>query len=427
MEQNSGNSHNGHLRSVRRNFGKFLTDKHGGIAMMSALVILVLVVSVGSAVDYARAVNARSSLADALDAAVVSVAKDLRDQKIKPSEAKEKAKAIFESNIGLVADRIAGGLAITNLQLAKRDNFTDLLITASARVPTTFMNVVGITELPISLNSRVSYSIQEVEVTLVLDVTGSMSRNGRITNLKKAATDLINTLVPASGKNKNVRISIVPYSQGINAGTYAKSATKGVSTSCATERVGINKYNDNSFSLEPIGNGSTYCPRNKVRPLTNSNSTLVADIAALRTGGYTAGHTGIAWGWYTLSPNWGSLWPSASKPGIYDPKITKIAVIMTDGAFNTAYVKKKKSAALKENKGSAASLANTRAKALCREMKRKNVKVYSIAFQAGSSAEAVLLNCATSKTTFYKADDGDELIAAFRSIATDIDSFFISM
>ena len=56
------------------------------------------------------------------------------------------------------------------------------------------------------------------------------------------------------------------------------------------------------------------------------------------TGG-TAGPVGTAWAWYTLSPNWASLWPRpiASRSAYDTAELRKIAILMTDGEYNTEY------------------------------------------------------------------------------------------
>ena len=53
----------------------------------------------------------------------------------------------------------------------------------------------------------------------------------------------------------------------------------------------------------------------EVMPLTSDVDALKAKINGLSASGGTAGHLGTAWAWYTLSPNWASLWPTAEPAG----------------------------------------------------------------------------------------------------------------
>ena len=54
-------------------------------------------------------------------------------------------------------------------------------------------------------------------------------------------------------------------------------------------------------------------------------------------------------------------------------------------------------------------------------MKEQNVVVYSVGFMLDDSqAESVLRSCATSGSTFFRAENGDQLRTAFRTIAEDL-------
>ena len=60
---------------------------------------------------------------------------------------------------------------------------------------------------------------------------------------------------------------------------------------------------------------------------------------------------------------------------------------------------------------------------LCDAMKADGIKIYSIAFDAGTAAEALMKNCASSNsgtTFYYNATDEDDLEDAFVEIANDI-------
>ena len=71
-------------------------------------------------------------------------------------------------------------------------------------------------------------------------------------------------------------------------------------------------------------------------PLTDDRDALDTYVASLVTDYLTAGHQGIAWGWYLLSPKWASLLPAGSKPAAYsDRQTVKAMILMTDGDFGT--------------------------------------------------------------------------------------------
>ena len=178
---------------------------------------------------------------------------------------------------------------------------------------------------------------------------------------------------------------------------------------------------------------TTTCPeRTPIVPLTSNKTTLKASIDAFVAENATAGAIGHAWAWYLLSPNWGTIFTGESKPESYAklteigsnglPKLQKVAVLMTDGAYNTT------GGAQYNDNTSPTTPIRQRAKDLCTGMKAKGIIVYTVGFQVGNDANAVSLlsSCATDSTHFYNAADGNALRQAFRDIALKVSALRIS-
>jgi hypothetical protein len=169
-----------------------------------------------------------------------------------------------------------------------------------------------------------------------------------------------------------------------------------------------------------------------VVPLTIDGDYLNGRIASLQAAGSTAGHIGLAWGWYMLSPNWASLFSASEQGASYSaPETLKIVVLMSDGAFNTGYCNGVISADSNNGAGSGSERINCnatngqpfdQARALCTAMKNQDIIIYTVGFGLGSDANATdfMEDCATSSGHAYSADDGEELIAAFNAIAASI-------
>jgi hypothetical protein len=168
-----------------------------------------------------------------------------------------------------------------------------------------------------------------------------------------------------------------------------------------------------------------------ILPLSSDKNALLAKVSGLQAAGGTAGHLGTAWAWYTLSPNWSSLWPASTPAAYGTPKLQKIAVLMTDGEYNTQYDSNGVSVN-QNNYPSCSAAANgcstTQARALCTAMKAKGITVYTVGFQVGSNQTAVdtLTQCATDPSMFYNAADGTQLRQAFRDIALKLSSLYLS-
>jgi Flp pilus assembly protein TadG len=207
-------------------------------------------------------------------------------------------------------------------------------------------------------------------------------------------------------------------------------------STCVSERIGGNAYNDVAPAVARVGrvyaSTSNPCPGATVMPLTSDRDALRAEINSYTVTGSTAGQIGIAWGWYMVSPNFSSLWPAASQPKAYgSPNLRKIAVLMTDGAFNTPYCNGVIAQNAGSGSGSSADKINCnatngnpfdQAREVCEAMKDAGVTVYTVGFglSGGSEASEVLEECASGSANAFNASNGAELRDAFRSIATAI-------
>ncbi|MBI3438357.1 MAG: pilus assembly protein TadG [Proteobacteria bacterium] len=215
-------------------------------------------------------------------------------------------------------------------------------------------------------------------------------------------------------------------------------------TTCVSERTGANAFTDASPSASPfgmnysVGSDNPCASPNPIMPLTTNTNALNTRIASLTAGGSTAGHIGFAWGWYLVSPNFSYLWPAANQPAAYGaPSTMKIAVLMTDGVFNTSYCNGVISQLSGSGSGSTANHINcnsangdspTQALAVCNAMKQQGVTVYTVGFdlQGDANAISLLTNCASNPQHFYNAATGADLQAAFQDIARQITQLRIS-
>jgi len=410
---------------LKNQAASFRKDERGGFSGMFAAILLPSVLVIGSAVDFSSALNTRLGLSSALDAAaLVGAAKLVREGRSE-AEVAAAVQAMFDASV----ERVAQGATVSALDIRQDPSLGQVSVSATVSVPTAFMQIARITTIDVNAKSAARLVDKDIEVALMLDVTGSMG-GSKIQDLKLAAKDLVDILLPGTSsiyRNK-VRIGLVPYSQGVNAGSYASLVTDGKSSRCATERTVANQYNDDPYTTTPIGNGSSGCPYATLLPITDNRTTLRDRINSFSATGWTAGHTGIAWAWYLLSPNWSALWPSGSDPVAYGTKDTeKIAILMTDGEFNTAYNYDSYYRRYVETQGYATTQSQTRAKRLCTEMKAKGITIYSITFQLdNTAAKTMMKECASGTAKYYDAADGNALRVAFKSIAADISPLRIS-
>ncbi len=214
-------------------------------------------------------------------------------------------------------------------------------------------------------------------------------------------------------------------------------------STCVSERTGAQAYTDAAPGASarvgrnyPASSGNP-CPSATILPLNSNKTTLKSLISGLTVTGSTAGQIGMAWGWYTVSPNFNTLWPS-SPAGAYSPEDTlKAVIIMTDGEFNTPY----NSGVIAQNAGAGSGGTGDKINqnatngdpfaqgaALCNAMKAQGVIVYTVGFQisAGGNAANLLANCATSPAHAHLPTSGSDLSEAFAAIGRDITKLRIS-
>ncbi|MBL8844911.1 MAG: VWA domain-containing protein [Hyphomicrobium zavarzinii] len=386
----------------------FKGDEQGSVAVIFSMMLVVLVFAAGIAVDYGRTLHARSTLISAADAAALAAGRALGEGTRTDGELKALAETYFKENIG---DGMTFG-DVTDFAVSIDRQSGKVRVDASANIPMTLTRVAGFDTIEVPATAETISSQRDIELALVLDVTGSMgSPSSKIADLRTAAADLVELMLPDEGRPGKVRIGLAPYAASLNAGSYFKTVTgRSSGTGCVFERSGSARFSESAPGTGAyLGyNKDVECPSATVQALTDRKATLKSQIAALRPNGNTAGHIGTAWGWYLLSPRWSGVWPSASKPAAYDPKTTiKAVLLMTDGEFNTEYV-------------AANGSSSAQARALCTNMKAQGVVVYAVGFMAGRTAEKLLSECATSANHYFSASDGDALKMAFQSVGRSL-------
>jgi Flp pilus assembly protein TadG len=442
---------------------RFARCERGNIGMMFGLAIIPFMLFVGAGVDIGRWLHAREETISAMDAAVLAGARALQLDNTNSSAAIATAKAYYAEN---TKDRLT--LLNDTVAFAPSDNNTTFRSTGNARIETPFLALANVKSLPLLKSDGTEYakavlslggkSETSIEISVMLDVTGSM-KGQKFTDMKAAATDLVNIVMTDAGGN-TVKMGIVPFAEGVRLPSTALSKARGNPanpiyvtystkkgsgkytynlTDCVAERTGTNKYTDaapgaGNYVLpvyDYTGDSSNACSliaADEVLPLTSSKSALTSKISNLALAGSTAGQIGTAWAWYLLSPNWNTLWPSSPALAYSPGKLQKIAVLMTDGEYNLQYDDK----GIVTGETGAGSAANgdstTQARAVCAAMKKAGITVYTVGFDLGGSQSAIttLSGCATDSTKFYNTTTGDQLKQAFRDIALKINQLYLT-
>jgi Flp pilus assembly protein TadG len=423
-----------------KNLKQFQCDERGTIALIFALTVFILFWCAGLAIDGGRAYAVNSRMTRAVDAAALAAARGMRLDNLTDDKVTAVALQYFKSNFE------AGGGDVSQLNWPP-PVFIDRVkgsveIDATARVPTTFGAVGGIDFINVAKTSVAIFSATDYEVSLQLDLTGSMgdlSGDGvqtKVEALRGAAADFINIMMPDVPTGQKVRIGLAPFDAGVNAGAYlTKVNAVGVSVrNCAFERyTTTNQTTDappsnSSDELKVFKDiaasnnmGPTPCPKAEVVALTDDKKFLLSEVTdadKYTDGVSTAGHLGTAWAYYLLSPRWNNVWQLAEKPAEYkDGKTQKVAVLMTDGVYNTV-----------SSKMSSANEPKSQKFAIdtCAAMKADGIIIYTVGFQAPADAQVLLAKCASDPAKALNADNGAQLKSAFKNIANQITTLRLS-
>jgi len=446
-------------------FKRLLRDQNGAILPIFGVLVIILVVIGGAAIDVSRAISAREKLAYAIDAAALSVAATLSTGVMNNDDIKNAISGSFQANL---EGETFLQQAIDNSTFVVDSNAGTVTITSSAMIDNYFINMGGYglsafgpDVFTIGTGARVNYSRFDVELALIVDVTGSMRSD--MTTLREASQSVVDILLPADvAKEKSkVRISLIPYSQGVNLGSYANKVIGGehysVSGQCVTEREDYGpyevQYTDAAYNYyidaNPppketfFGGGSTSCSSSsKVIPLTNDRDILTPAIAALQASGATAGQTGALWGWISLSPNFANVWPTESVPATYsNPDVLKFAIMMTDGDNNRHYYQTDQKCSgrycwtvspkywrdTNYRSYGYSGTSSKRHREYCDKMKAAGIEVFGVYFgNNNSSVGARNMQSCASSGNYYQASSRDGLIQAFSNIAKKVQNIYLS-
>ncbi|WP_243613203.1 TadE/TadG family type IV pilus assembly protein [Shimia aestuarii] len=191
------------INAVRERLSRFRHDESGVLVGFSVFLFLIILLVGGIGIDLMRSEMNRTRMQHTLDRAVLAAA-DM-GQTLDPKS--------------VVRDYFAkSNLSETLTYLDDDTGLNYRVVTARAKrdTKTNFMKLAGIDTLSAVAAGRAEERIGGVEISLVLDVSGSMNSNSRLSNLKVAAKDFIDTM-DANTEDGKLSISIVPYATQVSA------------------------------------------------------------------------------------------------------------------------------------------------------------------------------------------------------------------
>lgn len=335
----------------------FWSDQSGNMSILAVIGSLVMMVFGGVGIDMMHAELKRNKVQNTLDRAVLAAANidNLRD----PQQ--------------VVEDYFAAmGMSDALTTIDVQQSLTAKRVTASGEttISSDFMSLIGVDTLDAIGLATAEHATANIEIAMVLDISGSMGWNNKIVTMRSAATDFVDILMP-DDSHALTTISIVPYNANVNLGSttsayftmdtlhdystcpifdQADFNTAAISPSQELARLAHFDLNSTNENTTVIPNPWCYTGNTgAVMAHSSDADALNAHISGLNAGGNTAIDLGMKWAAALLDP---AAQPAieamasdglvdaafAGRPAVYDdPETTKYVVIMTDGENTTQY------------------------------------------------------------------------------------------
>ncbi|WP_162617594.1 TadE/TadG family type IV pilus assembly protein [Yoonia maritima] len=234
------NSRNSRARDQQINIAKrFVQDEDGSILIMTILLLVTMLIMGGMAVDFMRFESRRAEIQGVADRAVLAAANLI------PTGAKED-EAVSREEIALDYFRKAGleDVITSGPRVITSGGSSSAYVEAEVDINTYYLRLAGIDHLSAPAESRAIQGNGKTEVSLVLDISGSMRfnlhndydassfANSRMYELQTAAKDFVTKVLEPNGAEPaadaseadiaayapRVSLNLVTYSGHVNVG-----------------------------------------------------------------------------------------------------------------------------------------------------------------------------------------------------------------
>ncbi|MGH1577593.1 TadE/TadG family type IV pilus assembly protein [Planktotalea sp.] len=451
-------------RGGRSPYLAFKDDEEGTLTIFAVFMVLMILTMGGIGVDLMRSERDRTILQHTLDRAILAAA-DL-DQEQAP--------------LKVVNDYFdAAGLEsfLSTVSVDQGINYKTVGAQAQSNTTTAFMKLAGVDTLSATAAGVAEERIANVEISMVLDISGSMGTGSKMSQLRSAATSFVNTVLSPSNQGL-VSVSLIPYSQHVNVGPkiFNELNTNHRHDYSHCVEMSDSAYNDTTLNLSTTydqmqhfqwnysGSNSlsdTICPRysyERITPFSQNASELNSQIAQLQPRAGTQIFMGMKWAAAMLDPAFNPVVDAlvddgeidndfANRPAAFDDVETlKTVVLMTDGKnssasrisswaydstsdyyhwsrYNLWYylyrnVRSHSRSQYYWYKYDAAQ-GDALLDNICDASKDEGIVIWSIGFEVDDHGADVMESCASSPSHFFRVE-GVEISEAFDAIARQI-------
>ncbi len=343
---------------------RFARDERGALVLLTLLLIFGMILVAGLAIDFTRHEQIRLKLRAAVDRCAVGAA-DL-DNPLEPRA------YVLDciSKAGLASyvkpeDVVVSGNGVDDRTVS---------IAASGQIRTLLLGLSGVETLQVPASATAEENFTDIEIVLVLDVSGSMGDPGvggvlKIDNLKQAANGFLDIVLADVNADDRIAVSIVTYNHQVVVGdailqhlnltttnsskcvqfTPADYTTTAIADTTPLRRADhFDPFQNSGSSTAGTGGSKWHCnidPADAgfrtMQVFSNDIDALKAQISAMRPANWTSIDIGMKWGAALLDPAFRTVTAELVNDGVVDgafaalPKpyatVDKYLILMTDG------------------------------------------------------------------------------------------------
>ncbi len=400
-------------------FKKYAYCRAGNVAVLFSILTFPLLAGVAVSLEYANISAQRAKLQNAVDAAVLFAGRYLlqNDELPLQSDVEGFVESNFSEPFTIAQFNQSGGR---------------LNLSVDSTIPAYFFGSV----YPEIFDQQVSASVpfggkSHLEIALVLDSTGSMDDDGKMSTLKTVANNFIDKMDEMRDTSNEIKIGVVPYASYVNVGRANKYASWMAGTGrfwqgCVRSRPAPDTLVDGAISIRFRGTFVWGCPT-ALLPLTEDSDQMKSTISSMKPAGYTYIAEGVMWGLRVLSP--AAPFTEGKSLGTL-PSTTshrKIMLILTDGDNTIAPNlpgdgRHTLIADEDDDDDEVLRIANANTREACEEARDAGVMIFAVALgtDVSEKGEAVLRDCAQSADRYYVAVDASELHDIFDDFLSKI-------
>ncbi len=183
----------------------FRKEEDGAAIVMTLFFLISTLVVAGMAIDFMRMKTDELAVQSAADRGALAAAK--LDHQLDPEDVVE---SYFK----------AGGIAdqLNTVELGEyEDDFREVAVTGEAGVDTYFLSLAGMDSLKTAVQSAAIQGVGDIEISLVLDISYSMTFDNRIAQLREAALAFAQSALDPDHDGK-ISLNVVAYSGDVNVG-----------------------------------------------------------------------------------------------------------------------------------------------------------------------------------------------------------------